>query len=189
MCKSTLVKEEWKPIEGYEGYYEISTFGRIKSLPRYVIKDNKGNKALKKGKIIKPLKGGTTPYEIVGLHKEGTRTNYFVHRLVAKAFIPNDDPLNKPLINHKNEMKNDNWVDNLEWVSHQYNSVYGNAIPKRIKKVVKPVIKLDKTTNEVIEYYSSLIEAQRHTGIFANSITRVCKGKQETAGGFKWKFK
>lgn len=186
--KSKLLTEEWKPIEGYEGYYEVSSFGRIRSLPRYVIKDNKGNKALKKGKIMKLGKGGTHPYLIVGLSKEGIRTNYFVHRLVAKAFIPNDDPINKPLINHKNEMKNDNWVDNLEWCSHQYNSTYGKAIEKQKQKRMKTVLQFDLNGNFINEY-KSITEAGKQTGLFNVSIGKCCRNEQFTAGGFIWLFK
>lgn len=112
--------EIWKPIKGYEGLYEISSFGNVRSLRR-----NTTN-----GKIIKSQKTKTGYYR-VGLCKNGKLKHYFVHRLVAKAFILNPD--NLPQVNHKNECKTDNNVDNLEWCSMLYNVRYGTGIERQTK--------------------------------------------------------
>ena len=91
--------EIWKPIEGYEGIYEVSNYGRIKS-HKY-----------KKERILKGCINNKGYYRIA-LLKDGTETKYYVHRLVAEEFIPN--PNNFPCINHKNEIKTDNMVENIE---------------------------------------------------------------------------
>lgn len=122
-----------KPVKEYEGYYEVDNFGRVFSLDRNVtVNDN--------GRIYeKPIKGKqmkqgvhTQGYKVVSLTKDGkTRTN-FVHRIVAEAFIPNPDEL--PMVNHKDEDKTNNFVDNLEWCTNEYNINYGTAIKRASQK-------------------------------------------------------
>jgi len=108
--------EEWKAIEGYEGYYEVSSLGRVRSLPRTVSSGRGWNYPVK-GKILTPAsdRGG---YQLVTLRKDGQRT-LKVHRLVAEAFIPN--PLKLPQINHKDGDKTNNRVENLEWCNSKAN--------------------------------------------------------------------
>lgn len=113
--------EEWKDIKGYEGYYQVSNLGRVKSLPRLLIYSD-GQKHYYKEKILKPQKH-YRGYLLVVLCKCGVRCGDVVHRLVAEAFIPNPNNYNE--INHIDEDKTNNRVDNLEWCTHIYNINFG----------------------------------------------------------------
>ena len=117
------MNEEWKDIKGYEGKYQVSNLGRIKSL---------NYNHTKKEKIldIKPRKDG---YMYVGLFKNGKRKSFKVHRLVAEVFIEN--PNKYPVINHKDENKSNNCISNLEWCTHKYNVNYGTRAQKFSEKM------------------------------------------------------
>lgn len=123
-----------KPIKGYEGYYEVDQFGRVYSVDRLIPVDDNGrqyNKVLR-GKQMKQnmhSKG----YKVVSLTKDGKTKTVFVHRIVAEAFIRNED--NLPMINHKDEDKTNNFVENLEWCTAKYNRSYGKAIEKHAKAI------------------------------------------------------
>ena len=118
--------EEWRPIEGYEGLYEVSNLGRVRSLDRY-IKYSNGNIHLHKGKMLSPTKD-TVGYLKVGLYCNGKYKMFSVHRLVAQAFIPNPD--NLPQVNHRDENPSNDNVDNLEWCDAKYNLNYGSRQDK-----------------------------------------------------------
>ena len=158
--------EIWKDIKNYEGYYQVSNFGNIRSLH----KRNKYN-------LMKlPIKRG---YYQIGLRKDGTRKFCQVHRLVAQAFI--DNPLNLPQVNHKDENKLNNIVDNLEWCTVSYNNCYGTRL-ERVSNSCKnkrPVLYYDINKNLIAEY-PSLSEASRITKVRASEIVRSCK-KTKTA--------
>ena len=113
--------EEWRPIEGYEGLYEVSNTGKVRSVDRYV-KYSNGQIHLHKGKVLSPVKSNFG-YLLVSLCCNGKYKSISVHRLVAQAFIENPD--NLPEINHKNEDKTNNSVDNLEFCDRSYNNNYG----------------------------------------------------------------
>ena len=164
--------EEWTQIPKYENY-QISTFGRIIRITGVKVK------------AVKPFfKQG---YVYVGLCKNGIQTHFRVHRLVADAFIPN--PLNLPVVNHKDENKTNNRVDNLEWCDSSYNANYGNRNRKISEKNSIPVVALDKVSRAEVKYFTSMTEAK--LTIPKADITHIsecCKGLRKTAGGYKWRF-
>lgn len=171
------MEEIWKPI-GYEGY-EVSNLGRVKSY-----KYDKIN-----GKIMKPYKN-TKGYLQIDLQLDGrkreNRVHLSVHRLVAIAFIPNPD--NLPQVNHKDEDKTNNCVDNLEWCTNDYNAHYGTHIERVAEKIRVPIYSVDKQGN--IEHFPSVREADRivsgkEYGISA-PISMCLNGKRKTAYGRQW---
>ena len=164
--------EEWKPIPGYDGKYEVSNWGRVKSY-----------KYNSDGKILSPLQDGNG-YFFIHLSKNGKAKMCTIHRLVAEAFISN--PSNFPVVNHKDENKQNNYVENLEWCTPAYNLAYGT----RLERISKPVVQLDKKGNFVAEYKSAQ-EAFRATGIAQSSICKCCQHKpgHYSAGGFIWIYK
>ena len=109
------MNEIWKPIAGYEGFYEVSSLGRVRSLPRVTASN------ILKGRLLKP-NITVYGYQQVKLCKHGTARQHKVHRLVANAFIPN--PQNFPAINHKDWNTSNNTVENLEWCDTQYNNTH-----------------------------------------------------------------
>lgn len=123
--------EEWRDIENYEGLYQVSSLGRVKSLER-IVKNNENSCYLYKGKILKQYKSNNG-YLVTSLTKNSKK--FLTHRLVAQAFIPNPDSL--PCVNHINEVKTDNRVENLEWVTHKENLEYSGIIEKGIKNLQK----------------------------------------------------
>ena len=121
--------EEWRPISGYEGLYEVSSYGRVRSLDRYII-DILGHRRLQKGKVLSSIKdkGG---YLVVNLQGR----MFKIHRLVAQAFIPNQD--NFPQVNHRDEDKTNNIAENLEWCTAKYNINYGSRQERSINTKIK----------------------------------------------------
>lgn len=162
--------EIWKDIDGYEGY-QVSNLGNVKSL-------NYGRTG--KEKILQPSikKNG---YLMVKLWKDGKLKQYLIHRLVAKAFIPN--PNGYPCVNHKNELKTDNRATNLELVSHSFNANYGTRNKRIAEKLSIPIycVELDKV-------FPSIHEAYRQIGISDGSICLCLKGKRKSAGGYHWRY-
>lgn len=164
-----IEKEEFRDIPGYEGVYEVSNLGRVR----------------RNGKILKPGKN-RYGYLYLNLSKNGTRRNATIHRLVAQSFIPN--PQNLPEINHKDEDKTNNTVDNLEWCTREYNSNYGSRNKKISIGKLKPVLQFDREGNFIAEYESG-VEAERITGIHSSDISQCCSERYKTAGSFIWKYK
>lgn len=123
--------EEWKSIPGYEGLYEVSSYGRVRSLEiSYVRKDGR---MYHKPEIILSPKNNGKGYFTVCLYKNKTHKYYLIHRLVALTFIPNPD--NLPCVNHKDEDKTNNRVDNLEWCTVKYNSNYKGVLKRRSQRM------------------------------------------------------
>ena len=162
-------KEIWKTIKDYDNYI-ISNFGKVKSL--------------KKNIILKPEI--RRKYYSVQLYKNKKSKHFQIHRLVAIAFIEN--PNNLKYVNHKDENKLNNYVDNLEWCTASYNINYGTAIKRATEKKSISIYQYDKKGN-YLNTYSSFMDAQRKTGIFNNNIVKCCKGERKTAGGYIWKYK
>ena len=125
--------EKWKPIAGYEGLYEVSNLGNVRSLDR-VIRAKHNSTALRKGRILTPFYEEKKGYYQVALSKDGKEKKQRVHRLVAVAFL--DNPFNYTDINHKDEIKTNNNVNNLEWCSREYNNNYGTK-PQRTSATLK----------------------------------------------------
>lgn len=179
------MEEIWKPIEGYEGLYEVSNLGRIKSLSKWR-NHVSGKKVRYKEKELKPgidRRG----YHFVHLRKDGSGKSHRVHRLVALAFVPNDDPTNKTTVNHKNEIKTDNRVENLEWMALADNIRYGTRTVRIAAALGKPVVQYDKQGNEITRY-PSVAEAARQTGFNGSNICTCCCGKCKQAYDFVWKY-
>ena len=137
MKRGRITKEIWKDIKGYEGLYQISNLGRVKSFPR-------AGTRTKKERILK-TRFSYNGYERISLSKEDIDKAYFIHRLVAQAFISN--PYNYKEINHKDENSRNNKVSNLEWCDRSYNINYKNRNKKVADKLAIRVIQLKNEKN------------------------------------------
>lgn len=164
--------EIWKNIKGYEGLYQVSSDGRVKSL--------KWNKE----RILKPgiRKGG---YLQVALCAGGKQKSLMVHRLVCEAF--HDNPENKPEVNHINEIKTDNRACNLEWCTRIENMNHGTRNERSGKAQSKSVGQYTRD-GELIKIWPSTIEAKRQAGFDCGHISRVANGERKTHKGFVWKY-
>lgn len=185
------MKEIWKDIKGYEGLYQVSNLGRIKSLKKsYLVNDPKQNRTYIKNnkEIIKKIFLDNKGYYITTIY----RNRFRVHRLVAEAFIPN--PNNYPVVNHIDGNKQNNHVDNLEWCSYKDNSIHAyknnllNLEPS-IRATSKKVNMYDLNGN-YIKTFNSISAAKRELNINPSqgNISEVCHGKRRSAHGYIWKF-
>lgn len=194
------MKEIWRDIEGYEGRYQVSNFGRVKSLDRK--RWNGFTFANLKGKILKLRLHRNKGYLNVILydgHRNGKTVE--IQRLVAQAFIPNPDKL--PCVNHKDENPQNNMVSNLEWCTYSYNNNYGNhnlkmsitrqqekykiISIKNGQKVSKAVEQLD-LNGQQLHVYPSQSEAARKTGSTQDGISDCCRGKRKSHNGYLWRY-
>ena len=187
------MREEWRPVVGYEGLYEVSNMGNVKSL------NYRGNG--KEG-ILNAMKNNRG-YLQVNLYKDGKMKKCLVHRLIATAFCENPEGYTE--VNHRDEDKENNRADNLEWCSRSYNITYNGLakkigkkirgrkqseehIKKRAEKLSKPVLAIHKINGLILEF-SSAHEAEKEIGISNSSIIQCCQGKRNSAGGFYWMYK
>lgn len=190
---STMKTEIFKDVKGYEGLYQVSNFGRVKSLERF--KDNYSKKQLVKECMLS-LKDNNNGYLQTSLWLNNNQKIITVHRLVAIAFIPN--PKNKRTINHKDGVKTNNNVDNLEWNTYSENLKHAYKTKLRVSAMIgkfgnknphhKVILQYTKD-NKFIAEYGSGYEAMRKTGVNNKCISRVCKGERKQTGGFIWEFK
>lgn len=182
VVKNSTSKSAWKQIRGFEGYYEISYTGRIRSMERIVsYSDGRPNRHLA-SKIVRDSfdKDG---YKIVHLHRDGKSTTARVHRLVAEAFIPNPD--NLPDVNHRNEDKTDNRVENLEWCTCKYNVNYGNRAKKASEALTQFMYQRFTSLGEYIDTlsYQDIVKE----GFDYGFVVKAATGLYKTAYGLIWK--
>lgn len=196
--KENKVREIWKDIKGYEGLYQVSNCGNVKSVKKTITRNN--CKILIKEKILKKyIRQG---YYAVKLYKNKTKINLPIHRLVAITYLKNDK--NKPCVNHKDGNKLNNNIDNLEWVTYSENTLhsYKNGLQKtsekqreNCKKVYKYAIK--KTSKKINQYdldgnfikqWNSINEANRSFNRKKTRINDVCKNRCKQSMGYIWKY-
>ena len=179
--------EHWKPIKGYEGLYEVSDHGRIRSLDRVGYQrhySGKQSKYIHKGQFIKPYtdKRG---YQTLHLRKNGDDFTVSVHRLVGLHFL--DKPEGKDCINHRDANPSNNHVSNLEWCTQSENIQYAYDHGTKRPPHLKPIGQYDDDWN-LIKVWEGETAAARALGTHQANIMKVCYGEREHAGGFRWKF-
>lgn len=188
------MEEIWKEIAGYEGLYQVSNMGRVKSLDRVVKISTMGSIRLVKSRILKPNLN-THGYLYVNLSKEGKVVPKKVHRLIAEAFIPNPD--NKPFIDHINTVTTDNRIENLRWCTQKENMNNPISIENCKNTNKNKSVAQYSLEGELIAVYPSVMEAARQTGCNNASIHSCCNGGYYRKGklikytkhkGFKWKY-
>lgn len=177
------MRELWKSIKNYEGLYEISNYGHIRSLDRYVI--DKGKKSFRKGTNISICKN-EHGYKYVTLYKDGKQKHKYLHRLVAEAFI--DNPNNYPEVNHLDFDKSNNYVTNLEWCSKRCNMNHAHINGKLSNKQNNiPIIKIGLDGTVLEKYPSFVIAAESVKGIPQN-ISQCCNHKTMSVYGYYWEY-
>lgn len=172
-----MEKELWADIKGYEGIYEVSSHGNLRSHYPHNFRE---------GDVLRSY--NHNGYRRVHLCKDGKLEKFLVHRLVAEAFIPN--PENKPYINHIDGNRHNNHVENLEWCTNRENIVHavkmGTVSTANAVDAIKKPVNQYSTDGQFIARYSSCIEAKQATG--ATNICAVCHHYRKTSGGFVWRY-
>lgn len=195
--------EMWKPVVGYEGLYEVSNLGNVRSLDRYVRGKHEGFQSFIQGKQLKPILS-CYGYLRVNLCNSNGRKAKFVHQLVCLAFLEN--PNNYGQINHKDENPTNNNLENLEWCDAKYNANYGTKSERislaltgkkknfseeglrRIKlKNSKPIIGINMSTGEETNFSSIL--STKQSGFCPHGVSGCLSGKRETYKGYSWRYK
>ena len=176
------MNEIWKDIVGYEGLYQISNLGRVKSL---------NYNRTGKENILSPGLNNSGYYH-VALCKNGKSKFSLIHRLVALSFIPNLD--NKECVDHINGNRLDNRVENLRWCTNKENCNFPLAKKNKSQSLInhpnksKAILQIDKVTGEVINEFPSIMEVERQLGIGRSNTSNCCNGKLKTAGGYIWRY-
>lgn len=192
-----MIDEIWKDIDEYQGLYQVSNLGRIKSLERtfYSGKEYHIRKTYPEQTLVN--RRYKTGYLYVGLCKDGVVRKFKVHRLVAQAFIPNTD--NKPYIDHINSIRDDNRVENLRWVDSTENmnnphtqerisiSKVGERNPMKQKQ--KPVIQIDPNTGHIVKEYAGCKSAARELGLDSGVLSKCCRSNTRKYKGYIFKYK
>lgn len=180
-------EEIWKDVIGYEGLYQVSNLGRVKSLPKFhcTSKNYSSLGYYSKEKILKPIIG-VQGYLYVNLYKEKRHNFKRIHQLVAQAFISNHE--NLPFVNHKDENVANNNVDNLEWCTNKYNLNYGTAQERRAKTHNKSILQFDLEGNFIKEF-ESITQASKELNIPRDYISSCCLGRRRKTRGYIFRFK
>lgn len=173
------MEEIWKDIKNYEGFYQVSNLGNVRSLDRYVNYKKIGKQYIK-GKNLKP--NNVSGYYQVLLMNNGKKAYKKVHRLVAETFIPNPD--NKPQVNHIDGNKLNNNVENLEWNTVSENILHSFYV---LKNHIKKVYRYTKS-GEYIDCYPTIKEAGEKLNVRVEDISKCCHHKRKSAGGYMWSF-
>ena len=160
--------EEWKPVVGYEGLYEVCQSGKVRNQKTQRVLKERDSHGYKRVVLYHGSKASAKAFQI--------------HRLVAEAFL-GPKPFPGAEVNHKDEDRANNVVANLEWCDRGYNMNYRD----NRKKVRKPVVQMDLNGNEVARF-ASCKEAAHNTGAHQGVISNACAGRCQTAGGFKWRY-
>ncbi len=163
--------EIWKDIQGYEGLYQVSNLGNVRS-----VRDCRTREL----SLINTRNG----YLAVNLYKNGQMKRFLVHRLVAIRFVPG---YRKNLVtNHLNEVKTDNRAENLEWCTQQENTVYGTGLSRSVKGHEKKVAQIDSAGN-VVKVWESAAKAEEE-GFDHSHIAKACMGRYKTHNGYRWQY-
>jgi hypothetical protein len=189
-----LEGEIWKPVVGYEGLYEVSNMGRVKSCARSYTRVDGATITLKE-KLFQQCKN-VWGYPMCNLWKNKIKKNIPVHRIVATTFIPNLE--NKRTVNHKNGIRDDNRLDNLEWATYSEQHIHAFEKLGRVNSQqgktgelsasFRAVLQIDRITGEIISKFNGAKEAERETGICASTIGYVARKVFKHAGNYIWVF-
>lgn len=180
--------EIWKDVKGYEGMYQVSNLGRVKSLERQIVGIK--SKYIRE-RILKQSPDGKG-YMMAWLYFKNKRVSAKVHRLVAEAFIPNTE--NKPQIDHINAIKTDNRVDNLRWCTEKENSCNPITAKRNCEAHYRDKGKCNSKVLQMsmdgvpIKEWICMSDVERELGIQHSHIVGCCKGRRKSAGGFKWQY-
>lgn len=182
--------ENWKDVAGYEGFYQVSNKGNVRSVER---RDSRGCR--RRGRTLKPGHDGSG-YPMVNLCKNGKQKTKKVHRLVAEAFLPNPESLSH--VNHMDEVKDNNGLSNLEWCTHRYNMNYGTLIERASRARSKKVKAINIKTGEVLTFnstqetgckgYSHRNVAKACRGVYKTSYGKLVGGDGRTYRGHRWSY-
>lgn len=187
MARTTIVqKERWKDIRGYEGLYQISNNGEVKSLGRQITLFGKGPKSRVMYRKDRILKNGidNAGYKYVNLAKNGVNKTVSIHRLVAEAFLSNKKGLRD--VNHKNGDKLDNRVCNLEWTTHSDNIKHSYDVLKRNRE--RQALRRKVMCQESGRIFRSIKEAATYCNVSTTTITACIKGKKRSINGTHWSY-
>ena len=163
--------EIWRDIKNYEGLYQVSNLGRVKSL---------NYRHTGREQILKPIKYNND-YLRINLWKNNKMKTHTIHRIVAQTFL--DNPNNYPCINHIDENKTNNNITNLEWCTHEYNNNYGTRIQRTVESNSIPIYCLE--TNKI---YKSAKECAKELKLSRENIVNILKGRQKQAKGYTFRY-